>query len=177
VVCPDERGRTERTIGIMDTSNEYIKMCKKAGEIQEYFSLRIKELRPSYIFDYCTGRASLVLWMPKTLSKRTGFPGDEVIISIEQYNDGNILIEPNTLETEKPVIWLPRQDQLQEMIRMTIHKTTGEGPSDFCVVLQDLRDFHEGENFEASKTMEQLWLAFTMKKKFNKTWDGKDWKE
>lgn len=30
---------------------------------------------------------------------------------------------------------------------------------------------------EQFTSMEQLWLAFVMKEKYNKTWDGNEWKE
>ena len=30
-------------------------------------------------------------------------------------------------------------------------------------------------NYDSDASMEQLWLAFVMKEKFNKTWDGEKW--
>ena len=79
---------------------------------------------------------------------------------------------------EKDIIWLPRQDQLQEMIR---HKR--------CSQLQFEDWYSELKRFTLFcgnlpacpenyfKSMEQLWLAFVMKEKFNKKWTGNDWKK
>ena len=74
----------------------------------------------------------------------------------------------------KSNIWLPRQDQLQEMIGFT-HKEKrlhsfirfvewGYGSSVFAKQPEEI--------FES---MEQLWLAFAMKEKYSKVWDGEDW--
>lgn len=73
-------------------------------------------------------------------------------------------------------VWLPRQDQLQEIYR------GGEdlkAPSAELKVLYD--NIHFLNNPDAKylwkfPTMEQLWLAFVMKEKFEKTWNGEKWK-
>jgi len=73
----------------------------------------------------------------------------------------------------KSRVWLPRQDQLQEMVGE-------EYPIDL------LYGFHRFYNtmgcdlyphtINGAKTsMEQLWLAFVMKEKYNKVWYGSDW--
>ncbi len=71
-------------------------------------------------------------------------------------------------------IWLPRQDQLQEMVV--------QYPDDEpWVTFTSLRDFvmeapiTRSRNTEQFKSWEQLWLAFVMKEKWNKTWDGEHW--
>lgn len=72
------------------------------------------------------------------------------------------------------VIWLPRQDQLQEMV---IGKWLG---------MAITYDIHEGYSYKlynagyekalgVFETMEQLWLVFVMKEKYNKVWDGEEW--
>ena len=65
-------------------------------------------------------------------------------------------------------IWLPRQDQLQGMVieknaalSYAIHRFW-----QFIISDHNVNFFH---------SMEQLWLAFVMKEKFNKTWNGKEW--
>ncbi len=67
-------------------------------------------------------------------------------------------------------IWLPRQDQLQEMI------------GDFNKCLGMLHDFqcpevnaYQQEWFEYCQSMEQLWLAFIMHENYNKVWDKENW--
>jgi len=76
------------------------------------------------------------------------------------------------LRGENP-IWLPRQDQLQEMV--VTHKTRwgfDKLVSDFydTIILQGA--FTENH---ATISMEQLWLAFVMKEKHNKVWTGNEW--
>ena len=68
-------------------------------------------------------------------------------------------------------IWLPRQDQLQEMIY-----THPERFFRFYEFLQK-HYFYNAKSFNSIKdySMEQLWLAFVMKEKYNKIWNGKEW--
>ena len=63
-------------------------------------------------------------------------------------------------------IWLPRQAQLQEMV----------GDS-FIVNVKKIHDymFSLEAGWNQPQSMEQLWLAFVMKEKFNKTWKGDKW--
>ena len=68
------------------------------------------------------------------------------------------------------------QDQLQEMISIS------------PIGLYRFWEFIRGEwnpyseSYDSYRsdympTMEQLWLAFVMKEKYNKVWDGRDWIE
>lgn len=73
----------------MDTSSEYIEMCRKATEIQE-------------------------LWKPK---KGDWFlPGENMNIRL-CIRDGGLLDQLNSLWMKKDSTWLLRQDQLQGMIK------------------------------------------------------------
>jgi len=79
-------------------------------------------------------------------------------------NQSIISLENQLFETEHDV-WLPRQDQLQEMLSDnfdSIHDMFGE----FTCWIYDLQT-----------TAEQLWLAFVMSEKYNKVWSTtkKDW--
>ena len=69
-------------------------------------------------------------------------------------------------------IWLPRQDQLQKMM----------GISDLWVLtlrfeyfLRTEKTYNIREYPFGFTSMEQLWLAFVMKEKYQKTWNGKEW--
>ena len=71
---------------------------------------------------------------------------------------------------EPHIVWLPRQDQLQEMVS-TNYWSDIERFSGFCknkLLLEPLRNIKE-------QSMEQLWLAFVMKEKYGKYWNGNDW--
>ncbi len=77
-------------------------------------------------------------------------------------------VHTNVAEMGNFVVKLFRQDQLQGMVIKL--KTDGY---DFWDLLSDFYHFSEGRNMESS--MEQLWLAFVMKVKFDKTWNGEKW--
>ena len=65
-------------------------------------------------------------------------------------------------------IWLPRQDQLQEMILHFGHGHNNGG------ILVGLSLFSQEHGYNET-SMEQLWLAFVMKEKHNKTWNKNEW--
>ena len=59
-------------------------------------------------------------------------------------------------------IWLPRQDQIQEMV--------GCFPGNH---VSSMDKFVKAEYFHS---LEQKWLAFYMHEKHKKTWTGEEWK-
>ncbi|KKM71280.1 hypothetical protein LCGC14_1432190 [marine sediment metagenome] len=72
-------------------------------------------------------------------------------------------------------VWLPRQDQLQGMVAPE-SKETELYP--IAKLLNGFFDFTKAYKFgEHAPTMEQLWLAFVMKEKHGKVWNGTEWKE
>jgi len=80
---------------------------------------------------------------------------------------------------ECSIIWLPRQDQLQDMVD---NMRTQEHLHFLGYVYKKMHKYDVGlldDNkspyFHYFKSMEQLWLAFVMKEKFNKTWKGEEW--
>ena len=68
--------------------------------------------------------------------------------------------------------WLPRQDDLQEMISLASH----QHPQDLLRIFYEWVQHHDFKWIHFYASMEQLWLAFVMKEKYNKIWDGK-WNE
>ncbi len=70
-----------------------------------------------------------------------------------------------------PNIWLPRQDQLQEMIKDKFRLKTGE-----IFLIQPFYYFSLSQFYQkVNASMEQLWLAFVMKEKYGKLWNGQNW--
>jgi hypothetical protein len=122
----------------MDTSKEYIKMCEKAVEIQESWKRSVGD----YAWrgkDYLLIPDAIgILTDPKTL--------------IVPYNDD--------------FIWLPRQDQLQEMVSNEVIRL-------MCDMSYFWADYDV--NTKGKLSMEQLWLAFVMKENYKKQWNGEDW--
>ena len=65
-------------------------------------------------------------------------------------------------------VWLPRQDQLQEMLEVT-------QPSEAAALINE---FLEGEEKAAGyrcQSMEQVWLAVLMRRMYGSVWDGEKW--
>jgi len=123
----------------MDTSEEYVRMCKKAKEIQKVWNPE----NGDFYFDLVNER--VYSYCSSAIGK--GYTGIDV--------------------------WLPRQDQLQEMITDGLawkHVLFDE------FVRNQEANWITGEikNFGS---FEQLWLAFVMYRKFNKIWDGEKWVE
>ena len=81
------------------------------------------------------------------------------------------------IDFKQDTIWLPRQDQLQEMV------PTGENLEAFHVghgnqMRYQLGQFTQDYGLDYTNqftSMEQLWLAFCMSEKYNKIWDGEIW--
>jgi len=68
---------------------------------------------------------------------------------------------------ENGVTWLPRQDQLQDMVELSGHLPRTK-ISYFYKKLED-------NYYQFFFSMEKLWLTFVMKEKYNKKWNGVDW--
>jgi len=119
----------------MDISSQYIKMCEKAGEIQE--------IAPR---DQCS-------FLP--------FTTNAYQLPYVLGSDGSFWVKiPKSLGTFG-VVWLPRQDQLQEMC---------EPPLDILLMefWKWLPRYDVGVKYTS---LEQLWLAYIMYKKYRKIWD------
>ena len=132
----------------MDTSETYIKMCEKAEEIQTKSQpVHIMESRQVFVYD-----------------------GDEVWFHYTVGEGRDMVINK---------VWLPRQDQLQEMVGTfpkAFEKLVNEvGINDFNYGLEEMFEWGLFGQYSSLASMEQLWLAFVMKDKFNKVWDGKKW--
>jgi len=136
----------------MDTSKEYIKMCNKAVEIQPLFKCL------GDIVSWDNGRVFLVVKC---------YPDSVNGIRIKEWeNDEEIDLASNA------TVFLPRQDQLQEIIEKDLHEKIYELLSMFNGFVDEYCRTPEC-NFTS---WEQLWLAFVMKEKYNKTWNGEEWK-
>ena len=71
-------------------------------------------------------------------------------------------------------IWLPLQHQLQAMYLKDMPDGTYQKVATLAEVFHD---YHEKNGYPVyAYTMDQLWLAFYMFEKHQKTWDGNEWK-
>ena len=125
----------------MDTSKTYIKMCD-CPEIQGQWKLTSIDFHGIPCAD----------------------THDVTGITFKPYKDSKKVKNVVT-------IWLPRQDQIQEMLEK--HENT----LDLLVHFYGFATLNESLSFDDrfDMTMEQLWLAFYIHEKHNKVWDGEKW--
>jgi hypothetical protein len=148
----------------MDCGNDYIKMCHKAKEIQELY----------YKMDYqCENFAAYIeieVFCPYCQN------------CLSEYDRGAYCSDCGTKTTSRhnykvvtgryindKDIWLPRQDQLQEILGPFINVF-----QEVVVLRQFCYNFFKINKY-IPKSMEQLWLIFVYHKKFHKKWNGEDW--
>ena len=81
--------------------------------------------------------------------------------------------------TYTSLVWLPRQDQLQEMVIDIIDCSSHSATANLINFGTRLQQFvkDDYDYWMQFTSMEQLWLAFVMKEKYNKTWNGEKWVE
>lgn len=95
----------------------------------------------------------------------------------------NLYVDKDTYKTTSPFynykhrnnIFLPRQDQLQEMVKSCFIDYIRDTKFNSTIfMLQKFNEFCNNKN-EDCFSLERYWLEFTMKERYNKTWNGKDW--
>jgi len=137
---------------VMDISQKYVDMCVKAIEVQKSWNHEV-------------GDIAHTKWKHIDGSEKedvTALQSCHCYEPIDFYNETSI--------------WLPRQDQLQAMIK--------KEKLDYLLV--DFKAFvwrNQAYIVDATMdyplnicdTMEQLWLCFVMNYNYNKRWNGEDW--
>jgi hypothetical protein len=126
----------------MDKSPHYIKMCESIKEIQEQWQ---PEFGDFYV------------------SMSLG------ITSPCQTSSSDLEKQLSYLKTIKAV-WLPRQEQLQEMV-IENYAT----PWDLAIAFSNVLMGENASYFEKFDSMEKLWLAFIMLEKYKKKWKEGEW--
>ncbi len=142
----------------MDISETYIKMCEKAKEIQDL----------SFMFD----------------------PDDENINNLSACSGHHRVINDSDefaqhfIKDKETVIWIPRQDQLQEIAFSHI-KTYLMHDKPLSLIkwifdyTWDYQDGgtpqYKGEKFKNCSSLEQIWLMYVMETKYSKIWNGEEW--
>lgn len=180
----------------MDTSEDFIKMCRKAEEIQAKWEPNIGDY---HIWNDAVSIIGLSNFEGYThveaRDKKIWGGGDYARFIVGEYKEWvlmcfDICEVPGLKKTISESIeyfkdayrdyahclWLPRQDQLQDMI--TIDRTNLNKKYPNHVFLFDY--FFgwwdsEYEYTQSFKSAEQSWLAYVMEYEYSKQWDGTDW--
>ncbi len=123
----------------MDTSKQYIKMCQMAVEVQA-------------LHDKYDQKLSII---PNLYSRYVEKHGDV-------YTGESIIPPAGQKDDEfKQEIWLPRQDQLQDMLDMVTEKDKkGESEHRVLNLLNDFRTFTN--EIDTASSFEKLWLMYVM---------------
>ena len=127
----------------MDISKEYILQCEKTEEIQKKFI----GIEGSFVADKWGNTISLLIHSPAI--------GNYVL----RRTDNQELYD----NQKDKLIWLPRQDQLQEMMKFSDVRQEMEYFYGFCAGWSTSEMPY--------KSLEQLWLAFVMSEKYQKRWN------
>ena len=147
----------------MDATNRYAMMCQQAEEIQSLwrpkqcdFIINFTDLEEGLSF--CRSAESVI----------------QVVNMYYDEQDGdNYLQECEDLKEQ--ALWLPRQDQLQKIIEpdnANVHAV--------MIKVMETR-YHDSSKKalvsapELFYSMEQLWLAYIMREKYNKVWNEEEW--
>ena len=91
-----------------------------------------------------------------------------------EYNEVSLITNPAGFN-KNGFIWLPRQDQLQEMLQKYVEKDCLVGDSISKRMAMYFGIWVQKEECLNFYSMEQYWLVWLMKEKFNKVWDGDNW--
>ncbi|MFZ5907088.1 MAG: hypothetical protein ACOYVJ_06715 [Nitrospirota bacterium] len=126
----------------MDQSSDYIKMCENAKVLQ-------KQWKP----DFGDFFVSMSLGLTS--------PCQPIVSDLEK--------KKTYLKTIKAV-WLPRQDQLQDMV---IEKYAT--PWDLAIAFSNVLMGENASYFDNFDSMEKLWLSFIMLEKYKKKWKDGEW--
>ena len=126
----------------MDRSSSYITMCESREEIQEQWQ---PEFGDFYV----------------SMSLGLTSPCQPIMSDLEK--------KVSYLKTIKAV-WLPRQDQLQEMVIENYAM-----PWDLAIAFSNVLMGENASYFEKFDSMEKLWLAFIILEKYKRKWNDGEW--
>ncbi|MBF0516764.1 MAG: hypothetical protein HQK97_06545 [Nitrospirae bacterium] len=131
----------------MDFSNAYIGMCEKAVWLQQLWEI-------TYADYYCDRSA--------VFGTRDGSPGISLV-------DDKVLIDVMNQDFKRSkAVWLPRQDQLQELLNVT-------DPFDIIHLLNEFTGRVDNATRQRWTSMEQLLLSAYALHKHKRQWTGENW--
>jgi len=156
----------------------FIKMSKEAIEIQRLHKPAVCDryvcacsscmehvITPYYIADYDIDKINNRDLSNVEPTYATMVRMADVATFVAFYNDRSL---PECLS----YIWLPTQEQLQGMIPLKLEEF---GALHATKKMIDIINRESTGYYFKFQSMEQLWLAFVMKERFNKTWKGETW--
>ena len=141
----------------MDKSPAYVTLCEKAAEVQ-------KQWRQEHGDVFVDEGGRITCWVSGVHDARSIRQGVRIKRSAEA----------NVIRLQR-VTWLPRLDQLIELAQVPGKRYERITQAFFDWTKQDY-GYMPGEPRTIFASLEQVWLAFVMQRKFDKGWDGLRWK-
>ena len=133
----------------MDTSLKYLDMCR-VHNIQRNWKFELGDY-----FGYLADAT----WRDKTRTHGVSIVDESLLDSKERYTHW---------------VWLPRQDQLQEMITGDEYLYRTEFDNSSVALIETITELARRE--DNGKSFEMLWLMLVMERKFKKFWSGSMWR-
>ena len=151
-------------VAIMDTSKEYIKMCRLAKEIQEGWEPSLIDTvthNPKYSRKQETG---FVEGMSRDFYEKVLKENKDTLISWIYIRWKHSY---NSAQAFEQIIWIPRQDQL---ISLSPYLSKTDIYRAFNVLDSAAQSF-------PFNSMEKVILAYVMRELYSKEWNGEAWDE
>ncbi len=126
----------------MDCSDQYVRMSQKAEEMQKLWSPAEGDVFGDELCHVSVVNSMILEHLNKSMKEGEG----------GKYT------------------WLPRQDQLQDIVLSMFERN--------CYwMFEECYKHLQLPHPTKPESMEQIWLLFVMKEKFGKIWDGENWIE
>jgi hypothetical protein len=124
----------------MDCSDQYVRMCRQAEEIQELWSPADGDVFADELCHVSIVNSPILEHLGKSIKEGK----------------------------RKDYVWLPRQDQLQELVLLMYERN--------CYwMFEECYKHLQLPHPTKLESMEQVWLSFVMKERSGKTWNGENW--
>jgi len=147
----------------MDLTNRYIIMCQKAEDIQHAWMPR----QCDFIIEQEV--------VEQGLSSCKQGAGEVQVVDLYYQDQESEGYRQECEDLKNNAFWLPRQDQLQNIMEPDIAKVS------FLVNEVLSKPYYYPlknvlvEPASVFYSLEQLWLAYVIKEKFNKAWNEEEW--
>jgi len=172
----------------MDTTEEYRAMCEKAEEIERLWTARKGDFIWVKEGDYvdCYNEKEGCIYTVFESEGSLYFDSGISCGRSTDYNEEGYFAELSEVPT---AVWLPRQDQLQQIAfedsKQKYPTYEGGKIARYINLLSDFNDYisffhsqailNQGYIRIETLTIEQLWLMFVMNRIYHKSWDGEKW--
>ena len=157
---------------MVDMSEQYREMCRKATEIQEHIWTCYWPMLPSFFWSKTLQRVAISLWTPRSLCEHLDIVQHKeephIQVSIEQHRDAGIALDAGGEPMSETDIWLPTLDQLWSLISAEVEEPT-------LTALRLVEWLPRNEHRHNRHSPHQAMLSLVMGTKWRKLWVDGEW--